>query len=107
VDNFNLDDNKVTSWTRSVTIEYKKFKIVIDQGLIQSGFQVTIDGVKSPPGSSKDNGNIEVSLLGLFVKVQIKSIGLSVEWDGAARAITMLDGRWGTYVEGLCGNFNG
>ncbi|CAG0879041.1 unnamed protein product [Darwinula stevensoni] len=52
-------------------------------------------------------GKILVRDVGLLVLVEVRGIGLMVEWDRGTRVALHLDPQWKNKVKGLCGNFNG
>ncbi|XP_074662936.1 SCO-spondin-like [Tubulanus polymorphus] len=50
--------------------------------------------------------DMEIYKAGLFTTVYVKSLKLTIRWDGSTRVYAFLDPMWQDKVEGLCGNYN-
>ncbi|CAH1783128.1 unnamed protein product, partial [Owenia fusiformis] len=121
VQNVHWNGQNIGSWTRDVEIVYNGDVIELLQGALatpgdiensfegptEGGFNVQVNGENVTPGTEIQNGDIKISMSGLFVLVEILPLKLTVKWDGSSRVIVILSETWKNKVEGICQNFNG
>ncbi|KAG6461849.1 hypothetical protein O3G_MSEX012891 [Manduca sexta] len=50
---------------------------------------------------------IKLRIAGIYVFLDVPSLGMSLQWDRELRVYVKIDSMWQNRVKGLCGNYNG